>query len=72
MGVRQPSMEREHRNLDGERNEESPEQPDLHLERNDRNVHEVFEREAGEPELLDVLEIERRMASSINTEPASV
>ena len=60
VSVRQPSMEREHGDLDGEGNEESPEQPDLHLERNDRYVHEVFEREACEPELLDVLEVERQ------------
>ena len=58
VGVRQPCVEREHRHLDGERDKEGPEQPELHLRAGiGRHAQQVFEGEAVVAELLVVLEV---------------
>ena len=61
MGVGQPGVEREHRHLDGEAQEERPEDPLLDAARK-LQAHELGNLEGVKPELAEVLEVQRQDA----------
>jgi len=71
MRVGQPGVEWEHRHLDGEADEEGPEDPLLQAQ-GQRELHQFRDFEGVAAELLGVLEVERQNASSMSTPPARV